>query len=336
LGERLLQHPRIQAVNTNEKMDWYEKAAQELVLKVSEKDLATAGASLPQVFEAIREISPPANPQSNLNIQNQNYPVLLKATDAENFSRYAVLEEPLTLDSNRHITLKNAAVMELENTANTLVRENRSYVRMVGFDYLGSSHFGSQFLDKVLKELKPQLAAGYTIERESYSWDWNTAKRQYGLLFLLALAIFCICAVLFGKFKQSFYIVTMIPLSFIGLFLTFSWGDFYFDQGGYAAFVLLAGLVVNAAIFIVNDYNLPGQKTGVSASNSFLLESTLQRARTILLTVLSTGCSLIPFIWEGQQEIFWFSFATGSIGGLFASLWAVFFVLPVLMWKKEN
>jgi hypothetical protein len=32
-------------------------------------------------------------------------------------------------------------------------------------------------------------------------------------------------------------------------------GEFNFDRGGFAAFVMLGGLAVNAGIFILNDFN---------------------------------------------------------------------------------
>ena len=53
---------------------------------------------------------------------------------------------------------------------------------------------------------------------------------------------------------------------------------------------------------------------------------------SIIKSLLTTG--LIPFIIEGQNEIFWFSLAIGTIGGLIFSMVGVFWVLPVLLWKK--
>lgn len=147
---------------------------------------------------------------------------------------------------------------------------------------------------------------------------------------MLILGIFFIGAVLFENLKQPFHIISVIPISFIGLFLIFSLFDFYFDQGGYAAFVLLGGLSVNAAIFIVNDLN---NKTR-GAYNRNVIKALGGKAIPILLTVLSTCFGLVPFIMEGQNEIFWFSLAIGTIGGLMFSLVGVFVVLPVLLWKS--
>ena len=155
------------------------------------------------------------------------------------------------------------------------------------------------------------------------------------MILLLLLSNYIICAVLFESLRLPLAVVLVIPLSLIGLFLTFAWGDFYFDQGGYAAIVLLGGMVVNAAIFIISDHRhfllLHAHHT-----NRALLKATLRRARTILLTVVSTICGLIPFMLEGDTEVFWFALAVGSAGGLVFSLLVVFWVLPVMLWERRR
>jgi multidrug efflux pump subunit AcrB len=152
------------------------------------------------------------------------------------------------------------------------------------------------------------------------------------LIGLLIVGIFVICSVLFENLKQPLFIIVLIPISFIGLFLVFSVFEFYFDQGGYAAFVMLGGLAVNAGIFIVNDLN----NRPKGSYNRNLIKSVAGKAIPILLTILSTCFGLIPFLVEGQNEVFWFSLAIGTIGGLVFSLIGVFWVLPVLLWRKKT
>ena len=54
-----------------------------------------------------------------------------------------------------------------------------------------------------------------------------------------------------------------------------------------------------------------------------------------MLTVVSTILGLIPFLTDGPQEVFWFDFAIGTIGGMAFSLIAVIFVLPVFVLKRN-
>ncbi|GAB4411445.1 MAG: hypothetical protein OHK0053_38190 [Microscillaceae bacterium] len=127
-------------------------------------------------------------------------------------------------------------------------------------------------------------------------------------------------------------IICTIPVSYIGIFFTFGWFNFYFDQGGYAAFVLLGGVVVNASIFILHDFY---QQSPDLPRNQRVMQAVRGKALPIVLTTFSTILGLVPFLTEGDSEIFWFSLAAGAIGGLLFSLFAVFVCLPVWMMRKE-
>ena len=48
-------------------------------------------------------------------------------------------------------------------------------------------------------------------------------------------------------------------------------------------------------------------------------------------TILSTALGLIPFLTDGPDEVFWYAFALGTIGGLAFSLVALVFFLPAWM-----
>lgn len=53
-----------------------------------------------------------------------------------------------------------------------------------------------------------------------------------------------------------------------------------------------------------------------------------------LLTILSTALGLIPFLTDGPDEVFWYAFALGTIGGLAFSVVALVFFLPA--WIKPD
>ena len=61
--------------------------------------------------------------------------------------------------------------------------------------------------------------------------------------------------IIFFIMLQPLAIIFVIPVSYIGVFLTFYWFRLNFDQGGFASFVLLCGITVNASIYILNEYN---------------------------------------------------------------------------------
>ncbi|WP_200975691.1 efflux RND transporter permease subunit [Echinicola sp. 20G] len=331
LAEKLLKHKRIQEVNTNERLSYGEKSSEELVLRFDQQKLALQGTNQYEVIGALQDVSKPSGPALYLNLDEVNYGVMVREKAAEDFSRYDLEETTLIGSEERMFKVSSFGSLDKETTTNSLHKEDRQYIRRVAFEYMGSRKFGNEYLEEVLEEMKRSMPIGYSAETSSYGWGYGKTKRQYTLLLVLILAIFFICAVLFENLKQPFYIIAVIPIAFIGLFLIFSVFDFYFDQGGYAAFVMLGGLAVNAAIFIVNDLN---SREAFGVYNRNVLKAVAGKAIPILLTVLSTCFGLIPFIMEGQNEIFWFSLAIGTIGGLVFSMVGVFLALPVFLWRK--
>jgi multidrug efflux pump subunit AcrB len=83
--------------------------------------------------------------------------------------------------------------------------------------------------------------------------------------------------------------------------------------------------VVNAGIYLMNEYNTNGHR---------YLKAYNHKIIPIFLTVFSTILGLIPFLIDGPEEQFWFSFAVGSISGLTFSIIVLPLLLPPLLKKK--
>lgn len=333
LAEKLENHKRIQEVKTNEQISYgYSSAVKgnEYVLYFDVDRMAKAGINRGAVTNVLTDFTLPDRSEAFANLNNELTPVFVKAMNAKAFSKYDLMEEALPIDTSRLVKINNYATMVFEERANEIHKEDRQYLRQLGFKYLGSAKFGAEYRDKMIEEMKLALPLGYQIDTQDRFYRFDKEAKQYGLLGYLIIGIFVICAILFENLKQPFYIIVTIPISFIGLFLIFSLFDFPFDQGGFASFVMLGGLVVNAAIFIVNDLN----NTMLKKYNRAVLRAVMGKAQPIMLTILSTCFGLIPFLLEGENEAFWFSLAIGTIGGLMFSTIAVFVCLPVFLTKK--
>lgn len=332
LAEKLLAHRRIQEVNTNERLSYNERKTEEYVLRFDQDKMSLGGVHMQKVVSALGDVAKPQGASLSLNVDERQFGVVIREREANRFSRFDLEHTSLITGEDEIFRVGGFGSLTKETTTNALHKEDRQYIRLVSFEYMGSAKFGGEYLDEVLEGLKSVLPLGYTATKQTYSWDFSKAKRQYSLLLVLILGIFLICSVLFESFKQPLYIIFTIPVSFIGLFLIFSVFDFYFDQGGYAAFVMLGGLAVNAAIFIINDLN----NRPAGKYNRNVLKAVTGKTTPILLTILSTCFGLIPFVMEGQSEVFWFSLAIGTIGGLIFSMVGVFLALPVFLWEKKQ
>ncbi|MBN2166681.1 MAG: efflux RND transporter permease subunit [Marinilabiliaceae bacterium] len=179
------------------------------------------------------------------------------------------------------------------------------------------------------------MPVGYRIKQQYYQGgSWNDQKEdstQVWIILLVAVIIFFICAIVFESLLQPIAVLMMIPLSFIGVFLTFYWFELGFDQGGYASLLLLSGLTVNSALYILNELNSVRQRFPRLSAIRAYLKAFNNKITPVILTLLSTVLGLVPFLSGGKREAFWFSMAAGTIGGLIFSLLAIIIILPMFV-----
>jgi multidrug efflux pump subunit AcrB len=327
LAAKLLKHERIQKVNINDRFDWGDRILLQPSFALEPATLALQGLVTNDVVNQLRYEATQEDVSLYLPVNGKWTPVVAKEKDAKGVNLYRIVSQPYYY-KDRYFDLSNAKHLMNRTTAPPIRREDRQFVRIVGFEYYGSNHFGQQFLDNVLKEMKSEMPVGYSAEHLTDRWNWDKSKRQYSLLLLLFIGIYITCLIHFENLKQPLVVISVIPISFIGLFLTFGWFGFFFDQGGFAAFILLGGLSVNASIFILMEFNSRREKGIVKAA--------YKKSTAVLLTILSTCIGLVPFLIGGEDEVFWFALAAGTIGGLLFSLIGTFVIVPMLFFNKKT
>ena len=103
-----------------------------------------------------------------------------------------------------------------------------------------------------------------------------------------------------------------------------------------SAMILLCGIVVNAAIYILNDYNSICRNKPALNGPSAYLKAFNGKIVAIMLTKLSIIISLIPFLVPGKDERFWFALAAGTIGGLIFSMIGLIVFQPMFLNRSEK
>ncbi|MFT4751517.1 MAG: multidrug efflux pump subunit AcrB [Bdellovibrionota bacterium] len=199
---------------------------------------------------------------------------------------------------------------------------------------MGSPRFGNKHLTACLDTLRAGLPLGFTAERRSYSRD-KQAKELTALMGLAVLLIFFICAVLFESLRQALNIVFLIPVSCIGIFITFYYFNVRLDQGGYTSFLLVTGLAVNGLILVVNEFNYLRKRNREWTEAQLYATAIRRKILPIVLTVVSTAAGLVPFLLGGRNEAFWYALSAGTIGGLTFSLVVILFISPVFFLRRS-
>lgn len=328
-------HPRIQEVFVRENSYVKSRPSFEYTFNLDKEKLAVLNKSPLLLINELKQLTISKQEDLNLNINGKLMPIRFKSDDSEAFDIWHINNVPL--DSLLGpVLLKDLSKIEKVKADENIYKENQEYICLVEFDYTGVRKFGSDFLKEKLKRLEKKLPLGYSFVVAKHRGFKQNQNINYSFLLILVLGIiYLICAILFESLKQPFIILSIVPISFVGVFLTFYWFDFNFDQGGMASFVLLSGITVNASIFIVNGFNRLKKKYPDMDIKSLYIEAFRQKIFPIMLTVLSTILGFIPFVKDGQNEVFWFALGVGTMGGLLFSLIGILFYLPVFTLKNK-
>lgn len=230
--------------------------------------------------------------------------------------------------------LGNLTQVTQRKIAENIYRENQQYVITLAYNYLGPDKLVEKELKKNIDRIRASLPVGFSVKIPNRYWFSEKDVWSYYLIAVMLLLIYIISAALFESLVQPLAVIAVVPLSFIGTFLTYWMFNLPFDQGTFASFMLLGGLVVNSAIYIINEQNNL-RKISNSSSIKIFLKALRFKFNPIILTILSTVMGLLPFVVFGEEP-FWFSLAIGTIGGLTFSILILLIFMPVLPGVIKN
>ena len=336
LKQRLLTYRRIREVTVNSNFSWYKDDYQEFSFDLHREQLAARGIRPGELFTTLQPLFARNIWAGAVTVDGGNEAINLTSKQAKDYDIWALQHFGLN-SGDYFFKLNDVASIAKGQAPQEVGKENQQYRLTMQYDYIGSHTQGQKILERELEEINKRLPMGYTAHSEGNYWGWDSNdNKQYRLITLLIVIIFFTTSILFNSLKQPVAVIFIIPVSFIGIFLTFYWFKLNFDQGGFASFILLSGITINAAIYIVDEYNrLRKQRPGLSSIKAYL-KAWNSKITPIFLTVVSTVLGFIPFMVGTQKEGFWFPLAAGTIGGLLMSIIGILILLPLLMVKRKT
>ncbi len=300
-------------------------------LEMDKQYLALSNSGIARAFDEAGKYSRSTTSSLSAYIGGMTAPVVIKSLQSEQYDYWSLDNEPFGTASGQYIKLKDFSKITREVSDNTIRREDQQYVITVGYDFIGNYELGQLILDRNIDETNSLLPLGYSAQSDSYRFSWEQQKANYLLIFLVILVIYFICAILLESFSQPFVVISLIPFSFTGVFITFHIFDIPADEGVFAALILLCGIVVNATLYILNDYNSIRRNRPSLPERIAYLKAFNGKIIPIILTKLATIVGLIPFLLTGKDERFWFALAAGTISGLVMSFVGLVVLQPMML-----
>lgn len=181
------------------------------------------------------------------------------------------------------------------------------------------------------------LPEGYRFEFTGSTRENDESQSEFAFALLAALLLmYMIMASLFENFRDPFVIWLCIPLAMFGAL------GFMYVIGtplsitAQIGMFMLVGIIVNNGIVLVDYIHLysKGNSFNTDPESPYMrhvLEACRRRMRPVLLTALTTICSMIPLSLEfGAGAEIWSPLAKAVIGGLIFGSALTLFITPAL------
>ncbi len=186
----------------------------------------------------------------------------------------------------------------------------------------------SQELEKALEQY--EMPAGYTLVMAGENETINEAMEQLMLMLVLALVfMYLIMVAQFQSLLSPFIIMFTVPLAFTGGFMGLIISDSELSVIAVIGFVMLAGIIVNNGIVLV-DYMNQLRSEGMPKREA-ILEAGRTRLRPVLMTAMTTILALSTMAFsEGMGADLSKPMSVVTIGGLIYGTLLTLIVIPCI------
>ncbi len=239
---------------------------------------------------------------------------------------------------NTYVKLEEVTSITTGEGPTTVRRVDQQNAVQFTVKYSATTNLGdiSALVDKEIADLDLPEETDITFggDRELL----ESSMEQMLLAFVLAIVfIYIVMAAQFESFKYPFVIMFTVPLMIIGVAIALVVTNTPVGLTAIIGIIVLAGIVVNNAIVIV-DYINQKKADGMKTYDA-IVESVKDRTRPILMTATTTILGLLPLafgIGEGAEMNQPMGLAV--IGGLISSTFLTLIIIPIVysLFDKET
>jgi multidrug efflux pump subunit AcrB len=283
-----------------------EDVNQEISVRLDRKRAASYGLTVEDVGKVLR-FGLGGRVVTDFIDQDQSIDVLLRL-DRTEVEAPGDLESILLFsetDPRTPLRLGDIARVEVVPQPSTIRRDRQQ--RMVE---ITASLTGDLTLEAAIEESLDRLAdlplpPGYSLY-DGGGLETLQEGRDIGRL-LLALALFLVLVVMavqYESLRNPLIILLSVPFALTGVVLGLQWTELPLSMPVWLGLIMLAGIVVNNAIVLVEFIEI-GRRRGLDSQQA-ILEAARLRLRPILMTTLTTVIGMMPLalaLGEGSEML---------------------------------
>jgi len=336
LGIQFGQIPRVKNVDTN--YGGY-KDRFDTIIRIKRDALSTYNLSVSTVISIINRYARRSSiGTSSINVQDKLVRYAVKIKDFEELQLEDLKNVIISTPGGEQVRLTQIVEFDEQRVMGSIERFEQQYERIVGLEYRGPTQKGRDAVDAIIEG--KAYPNGYTVKEGRFSSYMPMSLRQklnkwLAILFAVVL-VYMVTSSLYESLLHPFVIILTVPMALIGVFLIFFIMGKTFTDAAYVGVILLAGIVVNNSIILVDHINL--LRKGGMDLYAAVIQGCKDRVRPILMTSATTIMGMLPLVanlWFFHQsraydQQIWYSLALASIGGLITATPLTLSVIPVL------
>ena len=303
-------------------------------ISVDKEKAAKYGMTVAQVFQLVYGEMTSSTSATTISTDVNEYQVYVQSEEQSDVTLADIKNLTFTYTDREgnetETALSDIAQFEEGYTLGTINRDAQTrYISVTaGVD---DDHNVSLLSNEIQKELdKIDLPEGYSIEMAGEDEMIADAMNQLYLMLLLAVIfIYLVMVAQFQSLLSPFIIMFTIPLAFTGgLFALYFTGN-EVSVVAMIGFVMLAGLIVNNGIVMVDFINQ--LRRGGMEKKDAIIESGKTRLRPILMTALTTILSMSTMaVGLGEGSEMMQPMAIVTVGGLLYGTLLTLIVVPCI------
>ena len=314
--------------------DGLEEATGEMRILIDRDKAMDQGLTVAEVYQQIAAKLKDASSATTFETTAKEYEVYVKNANDMELTRKLlqdlVIEKTDKDNKKVEIPLKDIAAFE-----NTISPKSVSRTEQNRYIAVSASIADGYNVGLVSRKLEQNLAdyevpEGYSLVMEGENEMIVDAMQQLMLMLLLAVIfMYLIMVAQFQSLKSPFIIMFKIPLAFTGGFLGLFFGNCEVSVVAVIGFVMLAGIIVNNGIVIV-DYMNQLIAQGMEKHEA-ILQAGRTRLRPVLMTALTTILGLLPMVFGTDMgAAMGKPMAIVTVGGLLYGTLLTLLVVPCI------
>jgi len=306
-----------------------EEGSPEQIIRIDRQKAAALGLNVSRIGDTLKTAIG-GTQASYFREGGKQYVILVRLMEENRTRLDTLLDLTVINDRGEPVALRNVVnVIYQEGPVRIERKDQERNIRIIG-------NFTERDMGSVVQDIRRALQAVPVPKDFSILFGGDYEEQQEAFsellvgLILAILMVYMVMAGQFESFRDPLVVLFAIPMGIIGVVITMILTKTIFSMQAFIGCIMLAGIVVNNAILLVDYTNQLRRKQGMALFEAIKVSGS-RRLRPILMTTLTTVLGLLPLSFglgeggEAQAPL-----ARVVIGGLLSSTLITLVLVPVI------